>query len=104
MLAQHNQFLDQLTELEDVVHLNVVSLSRKNFARTFGSISVVVSVLKVRSVLHLFLSGEREELLTNGKLTINFILGQTEVGDIKEADLVMLESVGEYGRRMIFSR
>ena len=78
----------RLTEFEHVVHFDVVSLARKYFARSFGSISIVISMFQVRAVLYFLLSGKREELLAYGELTIDFFLGQTKVGNIEKAHVV----------------
>ena len=83
--------------LEHIQHLDIIRFARQDLAAALGSVAVVVTVHQVGLVLHLLLDGQGEEVLADGELPVDLVLGEAEVGDVEEADIVdgVLELVGE---------
>lgn len=79
---------DGLTELEHVIHLNIISFTGQHFSGPARTISIVVAVLQIRSVLDLFLSWQGEELFSYSELTIDFFLRQSESSNVEETNIM----------------
>ena len=72
-------------ELEDIIHLHVITPARKDLNRPEWSVPVVAASFEVGAVLELLSFREFEEFLADGELTVDFLLGETEVGDVEES-------------------
>ena len=72
-------------ELEDIIHLHVITPARKDLNRPEWSVPVVAAGFEVGAVLELLSFREFEEFLTDGELTVDFLLGETEIGDVEES-------------------
>lgn len=90
-----------LTELEHIVHLNVVSLAWKGFRRPLRTISIVVTIRQIRLVLDLLLGRKGEEFLAYRKLAIYFFLRQSEARDVEETDVV--DSILQLGGQLLLA-
>lgn len=72
-------------ELEDIVHLYVITPAREDLNRPEWSVPVVAPGFEVGAVPKLLSFREFEEFLTDGELAVDFLLGETEVGDVEES-------------------
>ena len=90
-----------LTELEHIVHLNIVPLAWKGFRRPLRTISIVVTIRQIRLVLDLLLGGKGEEFLADRKLAVYFFLRQSEDRDVEETDVV--DSILQLGGQLLLA-
>lgn len=72
-------------EFEDVVHLHVVTTTREDLNRPEWPIPVVAPGFEVGAVRELLGFREFKEFLTDGKLAVYFLLGESEVGDVEKS-------------------
>lgn len=80
---------------ENVVHLNVIAQSWEKLNSAFRSVAGIVAFLKPRPVLKLLFLWQSEDLLADGELTINLVLGQAKVCDL----LAVSATARTYGGR-----
>lgn len=79
--------LEIAREFGDVVDFNVVSYG-PDVSKTAASPTVVIGVCVVDFVLCFCVDGEREEVLGEGELAIDLVLGETKVFDVEKSDVV----------------
>lgn len=60
--------VEQRTEFEEVVHLDVVWFTGKDLGSASGLVSIVATVLEVGSVFQFLLCWQFEDFLSNGEL------------------------------------
>lgn len=87
--------LVEAVEFGDVVDFDVVANCFGELAETGGTVAVVFAAFEVFEivVLEFFFEWEVVEFAAEGELTIDFFLGDVEVLDVEEADV--LGGVGE---------
>ena len=69
-------------EFEDVVHFDVVAEAWEDFDGAQRPVAGVVAVFEVGAVLQFLFGGEGEEVFADGKLAVDLVLGEAEVGDV----------------------
>jgi hypothetical protein len=72
-------------EFKDVVALPIITASGELLDGAKGSVAVVVTVFELRTEFLLLGHGELEDLFAKSPLVVDLSLGETEVGDVKEA-------------------
>ena len=48
-------------------------------------VTYVAAVFEISAVFQLFVGGKREDLLAEAELTVDLLLGETEICDVEEA-------------------
>lgn len=71
-------------EFRDVEDFRVVEDAWFNLSKTEGFVAVVTAILKIGAVFELFFCREFEDLLADGKLTVNLFLGEAEIDNIEK--------------------
>jgi hypothetical protein len=73
-------------EFGDVVDLRVISDASASFdlPRTEGLVAVVTPVFEVGAIFDLLVGWKIKDLLAQAELTVDWVLGQAEIGDVEE--------------------
>lgn len=72
-------------KFEDIVHLHIITPAREDLNRPERSVPVVASGFEVGAVRKLLIFRELEKFVADGELAVDFLLGETEVGDVEES-------------------